>query len=111
MLNMNESFLEKEAGIYKALAHPVRLEILKLLTPKNLGVDKLSKLLSKRQPNISQHLQILKKVGLVFPTKVGKRRIYQIDVRWALFLNRYLGTSNKFLSLFSPLNLNKILTP
>lgn len=91
MLNMNESFLEKEAGIYKALAHPVRLEILKLLIPRNLGVDKLSKLLSKRQPNISQHLQILKKVGLVFPTKVGKRRIYQIDARWASVLKQISG--------------------
>jgi len=88
MLNMNESIFKKEAEIYKALAHPVRLEMLKLLTQKNLGVDELSKLLYKRQPNISQHLRVLKKVCLVFANKKGKRRIYQLDTKWTLGLKQ-----------------------
>ncbi len=85
---MRGSTFIEEAKVFRVLAHPVRLEILSLLTTKRLGVNEISKKLHKRQPNISQHLMILKKVGLVFADKTGKRHIYQLDHRWIQMLKQ-----------------------
>jgi DNA-binding transcriptional ArsR family regulator len=87
---MIESPFSKEARVYKALAHPVRLEILNLLISSKLDVNDISKILHRRQPNISQHLQILKKVGLVFSNKTGKHHVYQPDHIWIRVLKQIL---------------------
>ena len=81
-MNINDTFLDQEVGIYKALAHPVRLKMVQLLISQKISVNEFSERLNKRQSNISQHLMMLKKVGLVFANKLGKRRVYQLDKRW-----------------------------
>lgn len=65
--------------IYRALSHPMRLEILLKLSGRALNVSDLSQLLDKRQSNVSQHLQILRKNNLVSSKRVGKRRVYELD--------------------------------
>jgi len=82
----------KFAQIYKALAHPMRLEILSVLLNKDLSVNDLSQQLKKRQSNVSQHLQVLRKDNLVVSKRVGKRQIYELDrqnVRLIRYLNKY----------------------
>jgi len=55
--------------IFKALAHPARLKILATLRERECCVGELQRCLSLSQPNVSQHLKVLKKAGII----VGKR--------------------------------------
>jgi DNA-binding transcriptional ArsR family regulator len=54
---------------FKALAHPARLRIMANLMDRKCCVGEMQKCLSLPQPNVSQHLRILKKAGII----VGKR--------------------------------------
>lgn len=69
----------KYTTLYKALTHPIRLELINLLFEKCQDVGKLGEQLSIRQSNVSQHLQVLRKNGFVLSEKVGKRRIYSLN--------------------------------
>ncbi len=67
------------ARIFKALAHPVRLRILYTLRDGDQYVDHLSLALSCRQSNISQHLAVLRRVGLVTSCREGNRVRYSLS--------------------------------
>lgn len=60
----------------KAIAHPVRLEILKTLAKGPACVQKVNELFDVSQPNLSQHLASLKRSGLVDCRIEGTRRCY-----------------------------------
>lgn len=60
----------------KAIAHPVRLEILHKLIKGPSCVQEVNELLGLSQPNLSQHLAALKKSGLVDCRVDGPRRCY-----------------------------------
>jgi len=62
--------------ILKAIANPTRLKILEVLLEKEGCVRDLEKLLGKPQANISQHLAILRKAGIVDFNEVGRERCY-----------------------------------
>lgn len=64
------------ADVLKAMAHPTRLEILGVLLKKRGCVGELEKILRKRQANISQHLGILRKEGIIDFVVKGKTRCY-----------------------------------
>ena len=46
--------------------------------------------LSLGKPAVSQHLKVLKDVGLVFDTQEGTRRLYQVDPDGLALLRRHL---------------------
>jgi ArsR family transcriptional regulator len=60
-----------QADYFKALAHPIRLQILAILRQGEACVCHLEVLLQKRQAYISQQLAILKKAGLLVERKEG----------------------------------------
>jgi len=62
----------------KALSHETRLMILCLLSEKERSVGDLGKLLSLRQPAVSQHLARLRGDGLVTTRRLGKTICYKI---------------------------------
>jgi ArsR family transcriptional regulator, arsenate/arsenite/antimonite-responsive transcriptional repressor len=64
------------AEYLKVLAHPVRLAIIDALREGTCCVNDVSELLRIPQPNVSQHLAILRKEGIVDYTEDGKRRCY-----------------------------------
>ena len=68
----------EQAAIFGALADPTRLKLLKLLCnqkePDALCVNALTGLLGITQPAVSQHLKVLKSIGLV----MGQRRGYHV---------------------------------
>jgi len=68
--------IDSQAAILKAIAHPVRLKILKQLMKGPSCVQKVNELLELSQPNLSQHLAALKKSGLVDCRVDGVRRCY-----------------------------------
>ena len=55
--------------VFKALSHPARLKLLKNLMKRECCVGEIQKCLALSQPNVSQHLGILKEAGII----VGKR--------------------------------------
>jgi DNA-binding transcriptional ArsR family regulator len=74
----NKQFIV-EADFFKALAHPTRIQILEFLRTGEKCVCEITPTLGKEQPNISRHLAILKKEGLVQSRKDGLKVIYRIS--------------------------------
>ena len=66
------------AAIFKALAHPTRVQIVKLLKEKPLCVCEILPQLDSEQSNTSQHLSVLKNQGIVESRKDGSMVIYRI---------------------------------
>ncbi|MCS7084064.1 MAG: metalloregulator ArsR/SmtB family transcription factor, partial [Aquificaceae bacterium] len=66
---MHDTFEEKQieewAELLKVLGHPIRLKIVRVLIDGKQCVKNLSELLNTSQPNISQHLGILRHMGIV----------------------------------------------
>lgn len=75
MSNMGNQLV---SNIFKALSHPTRLQIVKLLKEKPLCVCEILPQLESEQSNTSQHLTILKNQGIVESKKDGSMVIYKI---------------------------------
>lgn len=77
-LLMAQDKVKRKASKLKLLAHPTRLQIIKLLSERDLCVCVLSKVLSKKQPNISQHLAKLRDNSIIEDYNIGKLVYYRI---------------------------------
>ena len=66
------------AKIFKALADPIRLEIIEFLRGGEKCVCEIVPSMEIIQPLVSRHLKILKDCGLVNDRKEGNRRLYSI---------------------------------
>ncbi len=69
---------QSEVNIYKALAHPLRLELAKKLMEKSACVCELNEDIDFTQPLISQHLKIMREAGVVNQEKDGLRVNYSL---------------------------------
>ena len=71
---------DRIATISRALGHPVRLRILRLLSQQDecIGGEIFSEL-PLAQSTVSQHLAVLREAGLVHATPHGTRMVYCID--------------------------------
>lgn len=67
------------ADILKALAHPVRVLIVSCLTNGDRCVCDLNKLANIAQSNISRHLAVLKKAGIVTDKREGMKVFYHLQ--------------------------------
>ncbi len=96
-----EEFTQKEQGLAdfaKAISHPARLAILKLLAQKNECIcGEIVEALPLAQSTVSQHLKELSNAGLVIGETDGPRSYYSIN--WRAFEK----FSNDFNSLFERL--------
>ncbi|GGB21007.1 ArsR/SmtB family transcription factor [Puia dinghuensis] len=86
----SEIFTDKQnrlAGMMKALAHPARIAIIQYLIKANACINgDLVEELGLAQPTISQHLNELKKAGLIQGTIEGTSVCYCIEPKtWALY--------------------------
>ncbi|WP_105956759.1 ArsR/SmtB family transcription factor [Apilactobacillus quenuiae] len=76
-MNINDKKLHM---ITKALDNSTRIKMLYYLVEhKSSNVSNLINIFNISQPNISRHLKILADANLVFSTKDGKERIYQLS--------------------------------
>ncbi len=69
---------EKLAKVFKALSHPIRIKIVQNLLSGEKCVCELLQFVEFSQPNLSQHLKILKEAGIVEHRKVGANMHYRI---------------------------------
>ena len=83
---VSEPFLELVAGCFQAMSDPTRLRILRELWDGHKTVQQLVGLFSWTQANISRHLSILLRAGLVKKTKKGSFVYYEVANRDILSL-------------------------
>ena len=76
---MKSVLFKRETFVLKALANAKRLEIISLLKKRELSVRELVSSMKFRQSNVSQHLMILKKVGIVESRRNGKNMYYRLS--------------------------------
>jgi DNA-binding transcriptional ArsR family regulator len=74
----SRDFYEIHARLCKAMAHPTRLHILDLLKSGSKTVSELAADLGIAQANLSQHLAILRQIGMLETTRVGANIEYKI---------------------------------
>ena len=75
-----------------ALGDPTRQAIFDALSHGPLAVGELAGTLPVSRPAVSQHLKVLKDVGLVSDRQIGTRRVYQVDQEGLARLRRHLDT-------------------
>ena len=73
-----------------ALGDPTRQAILERLSVQPCPVGVLAADLPVSRPAVSQHLKVLRDVGLVSDRRVGTRRIYEVDRAGLAVLRSYL---------------------
>ena len=67
-----------QAEVLKTLASPRRLEILHVLADGPIEVGRLAKAIGATQPNVSQHLAMLRATGLVEAERDGREVRYRL---------------------------------
>ena len=75
---VNPEAFERAAETLRALSHPVRLRIVKLLDEGELCVKSLEEILEIPQPSVSQHLTRLKYAGLIESERRGHLVCYRL---------------------------------
>jgi DNA-binding transcriptional ArsR family regulator len=76
---ISEEQLEAAANMLKAIAHPMRIAILRFLEgEKSLTVTEIHEKLGIEQSTTSHHLGILKDKGVLCSKRVGKHTFYSL---------------------------------
>ena len=83
VLEKNSDVLETEADLLKALAHPIRLAIVKgLMNEEGCNVSEMQKCLQIPQSTLSQHLAKLRDSGILSSEHNGlERNYYVVDLK------------------------------
>jgi len=74
-----QAIFEHISEVAKALGHPIRLELLEYLGQREQSVDVLAKLCGQSIANVSHHLQLLRRAGLVETRKEGVHVHYRLS--------------------------------
>jgi DNA-binding transcriptional ArsR family regulator len=67
-----------KADLFRALAHPLRIRLLELLSQGERNVQTLQQELPAGQPVVSQHLAALRAQELVAARRVGTQSFYRL---------------------------------
>jgi predicted transcriptional regulator len=79
-IDLEDPSTRRTAQLIKALGHPVRLSILKLLCERDTCFcGDFTDVLPLAQSTVSQHLKALKESGLITGTSQGVRTCYCLD--------------------------------
>ncbi|MCX7749140.1 MAG: metalloregulator ArsR/SmtB family transcription factor [Clostridia bacterium] len=102
MSNMGNQLI---SNVFKALAHPTRIQIVRLLRTGEMCVCDILPNLDSEQSNTSQHLTVLKNQGIVDNRRDGARVLYSIrnkevyemiDLAEAIILRQIEETKSSF---------------
>ncbi|MFC1941923.1 ArsR/SmtB family transcription factor [Chloroflexota bacterium] len=70
--------LKRQAELCKSLSDPKRLQIIQQIRDGEKTVSQLAEVLGLKQSNTSQHLALLRTVGLISPRKDGRTVYYRL---------------------------------
>lgn len=102
---MNREIQEFKADFFKALSHPLRINILEILCNGEKNVNELQVLCGVEGAVISQQLAILRNKNIVKTSKEGTRVLYSLQdpmiqellaIARQIFNNHLVNTINKF---------------
>jgi ArsR family transcriptional regulator len=77
---MNYRQAKIRADIMKALANPVRVLVIHALQQGEKCVSDLNKMVKLNQSNMSRHLTVLKKAGILSDRRDGMRVYYRLQL-------------------------------
>ena len=80
------------AELFAVLATPMRLRILSILCNGERSVTQLLESIDTTQPNLSQHLNVLYRSGVLAKRKDGTQVIYRVQSEQAVALCRSVCT-------------------
>jgi ArsR family transcriptional regulator len=83
---------EVAAELFSVLSTPIRLQILGALCDGELSVSQILERVETTQPNLSQHLAILYRHGVIGKRKEGTQVIYSVQSEKAVALCRTVVT-------------------
>ncbi|MFJ7748264.1 ArsR/SmtB family transcription factor [Peribacillus sp. NPDC097295] len=75
---MNLEMQQFKAEFFKALAHPLRIKILELLSEGDKNVNEIQSLIGSEGSAVSQQLTVLRGKNIVVGTKDGNRVVYSL---------------------------------
>ncbi len=91
---INNEKLRESSELMRALAHPLRIKILEFIDQNgSVNVNKIYNTLKLEQSITSQHLRILRAVGLVQTEREGKYIHYSLNYD---MISHTLGTLERF---------------
>src|SRR3954463_8078241 len=77
--------------LFEAIAEPKRREFLRLLAAGELSAGQIASRFAVTQPAISQHLKVLKEVGLISERRDGTKRMLSVRADGLLELHDFLA--------------------
>ncbi len=83
---------ELAAELFAVLATPMRLRVLSALCEREKSVNELLAEIDTTQPNLSQHLAVLYRTGVLAKRKEGTQVIYRVHSEKAVALCRSVCT-------------------
>jgi ArsR family transcriptional regulator, arsenate/arsenite/antimonite-responsive transcriptional repressor len=103
-IHKKEEFTQKEqdlANFAKAISHPARLAILKVLAKREECIcGEIVEVLPLAQSTVSQHLKELQKAGLITGTVDGPRSCYCINwSAFSRFCDQFTNSFSKLIEL------------
>lgn len=78
---MDKTLAIQAAEVLKAVAHPVRLQIIEALEAGRRSVNEIAEMVGEKQAITSQQLTIMKDKGILSSHREGARVFYQIENR------------------------------
>lgn len=75
---LSPAALEQAAECLKALAHPVRLQMIQLLLEGRYTVGELAEICDAPQNVASEHLRLMQRCGFLHRDKEGRRSYYRV---------------------------------
>ena len=79
-VNIEDESIRRSAAISKALGHPARIAILKILAQRETCFcGDITEIIPLAQSTVSQHLKALKKAGLITGTVEGVKTCYCLN--------------------------------
>jgi DNA-binding transcriptional ArsR family regulator len=85
-----------DIDVFSALANPARRQILVALRAGPRPVTELSRGFAIGRPAVSEHLQVLRRAGLVREEPRGRERYYHLDPRPLGEVDAWLDTFTKY---------------
>lgn len=78
LFEMKEENIQKAAKSLKAMAHPLRLKILCVISERELPVMDIVEQVGTTQSNVSQHIDILREKGIITSRREGSKIFCQV---------------------------------
>lgn len=82
--------------VFNAIAEPKRRELMNLLRSGARTVNAIAEMLGWRQPQVSKHLAVLHRVGLVQSEARGREHYYHLDAAGLREIHEWTATFEEF---------------